>query len=352
MSKLADWFENRLGISAISKFLTRKEIPQHKHTIWYYTGSAILLFLGIQIVTGILLAFFYRPTLEQAHESVVRIVTEIPLGWIIRSIHGWSANFMIAIVWVHLLSIWLTKSYRKPREITWMSGVMLLFISLAFGFTGYLLPWDELSLSATKVGTDIPNAIPVVGQWVTQLLRGGPDITGDTLTRFFAFHISVLPIFIFLFLGLHLYLIQKHGVSKPLEAEKENKQLPSIPFWPNFVYRESIVWALLLGGLLTIALFLPHHLGEPADLMAPAPAGIQPEWYFLFLFQLLKLFPGHILFIKGETLAVLLIAAGAAAFFFLPVIDNKPAEIKGKIITYAGWFFILFAVVLSVWSLL
>ncbi len=218
MRKCADWFEKRLGISTISKFLTHKEIPQHKHTIWYYTGSAILLFLGIQIVTGILLAFFYRPTLEQAHESVVRIVTEIPLGWIIRSIHGWSATFMIAVVWVHLLSIWLTKSYRKPREITWMSGVMLLFLSLAFGFTGYLLPWDELSLSATKVGTDIPNAIPVVGQWVTQLLRGGPDITGDTLTRFFAFHISVLPIFIFLFLGLHIYLIQKHGVSKPVEG--------------------------------------------------------------------------------------------------------------------------------------
>ena len=169
--KTRDWFEDRMGLSAVFGFLTKKEIPLHKHTIWYYTGSAILLLFVIQIVTGFMLALYYRPTLEEANTSVARIITEVPLGWIFRSVHSWSASFMIALVFIHLLSIWITKSYRKPRELTWMSGVFLLVVSLAFGFTGYLLPWDDLSLSATKVGTDSPRAIPVVGQWVTTLLR-------------------------------------------------------------------------------------------------------------------------------------------------------------------------------------
>jgi cytochrome b6 len=221
---------------------------------------------------------------------------------------------------------------------------------LAFGFTGYLLPWDELSLSATKVGTDIPRAIPVVGQWATQLLRGGEDVTGDTLTRFFSIHISILPVFAFLLLAVHVFLIQKHGISSPLSAEE--KSVKTIPFWPNFVYREAIVWLVLIGLLLTAAILLPNPLGKPADLMAPAPEGIKPEWYFLFLFQTLKIFPGMILFVQGETVAVLLIALAVVLFFFLPLIDNRPEAKKGQIITYAAWIFILYAIVMTVWSLL
>ncbi len=176
-------------------FLRHKQIPRNRHTAWMYTGSVILLFFGIQVVTGIMLAFYYRPTLEAANKSVGEIMTKVPLGWIIRSVHSWSATFMIAAVFIHMLSLWLVKSYRQPRELTWMSGVVLLVVfTLAFGFTGYLLPWDDLSLAATKVGTDIPSAIPVVGAWVTKFLRGGDDVSGDTLSRFFSFHVCVLPL--------------------------------------------------------------------------------------------------------------------------------------------------------------
>lgn len=346
------WFDDRFGISGISKFLQKKEIPLHKHTIWYYTGSAILIFFGIQIVTGIMLAMYYKPTLELANESVHRIVTEIPMGWIVRSLHSWSATFMIAMVLIHLISIMLTKSYRKPREATWMTGVLLLVFSMAFGFTGYLLPWDDLSLAATKVGTDIPKAIPGIGIWFTKLLRGGEDVTGDTITRFFSIHISILPMAIFLLLAVHVYLIQRHGSSLPMELEKKKAEVKAIPFWPNFIYREAMVWLILVGALLTLAVCLPHPLGDPADLMAPAPEGIKPEWYFLFLFQTLKIFPGHVLFISGETLAVLLILAAGMAFFFLPFIDNKPAEKKGRMISTVVLIFLLYAVVMSVWSLL
>jgi cytochrome b6 len=349
---LAGWFEDRLGLSAVMDLLRKKTVPQNKHTIWSYTGSAILLFFGIQVVTGIMLAFYYRPTLEEANKSVARIMTEVPFGWIIRSVHFWSASAMIVTVFIHLFSIWMIKSYRKPRELTWMTGVLLLVASLVFGFTGYLLPWDDLSLSATKVGTDIPRSIPIVGEWVTKFLRGGDDVTGDTLSRFFSFHICILPLFLLLLLAIHIYLIQKQGMSVPLSVEAGKEKLKELPFWPNFVYREIIVWLVLFGALITVAVFLPPSLEKAADLMAPAPKGIKPEWYFLFLFQTLKIFPGKILFINGDTIAVFLIVAAVVLFFFLPFLDNKPDKMKGKVITWLAWAAIAYAVGMSVWSLL
>jgi len=349
---LGGWFEERLGFQAVVDFLRKKKVPQNKHTIWTYTGSAVLLFFVIQVVTGIMLAFYYKPTLEEANKSVARIMTEIPLGWVIRSIHFWSSSFMIAVVFVHLLSIWVIKSYRKPRELTWMTGVFLLILTLAFGFTGYLLPWDDLSLSATKVGTDIPRSIPIIGVWLTKFLRGGEDVTGDTLTRFFSFHVCLLPLGLLFIIGIHVYLIQKLGMSLPLGADVEKERAKELPFWPNFVYREMIVWLIFLGILVSVAVFFPPSLGKVADLMAPAPEGIKPEWYFLFLFQTLKIFPAKILFMSGDTLAVFLILVEGILFFFLPLFDNKPAELKGRVITALAYLFIIYAVVMTVWSLI
>jgi len=351
-TRFRSWLDDRLGWGAVLAFLRQKKVPQTRHTIWAYTGSAILLFFIIQVVTGIILAFYYRPTLEGANSSVARIMNEIPLGWAVRSIHSWSATFMIALVMVHLTSIWILKSYRRPREVTWMSGVLLLICTVAFGFTGYLLPWDDLSLAATKVGTDIPRAIPLVGNFFTKLLRGGEDVSGDTLTRFFGIHICVLPLALLAVLVVHIFLIQRLGMSLPLEAEIKKKPVKEIPFWPNFIFREMILWLFLLGILLSLAVFLPPGLGASADLRAPAPEGIKPEWYFLFLFQTLKIFPAHVLFMSGETLAVLFIMAGGLIFFFYPFLDTKPASAKGKVLTAIAWLFIAYALALSIWSLL
>ncbi len=352
MTSLAAWFEKQLGTSEIFKFLAKKGVPQHKHTVWYYTGSSILLFLAIQVVTGVMLALYYQPTIEGANASVARIMTEIPLGWAIRSVHSWSASFMIALVFVHLLSIAFLKSYRAPREMTWFTGVALMALTLGFGFTGYLLPWDELSLAATKVGTDIPRTIPIVGTWITKVLRGGEDVAGDTLLRFFIAHVCILPLALFAVLGVHVFLIQRHGISGSLAAETRGEKERTLPFWPNFVLREAMVWLVLLGALLTIAIFLAPSLGPTADLMAPAPVGIKPEWYFLFLFQTLKLFPARVFFIPGETLGVGLIGVAGALLFFLPLIDNRPAERKGRVITAVLVAFLVYAVAMSVWSLL
>jgi len=346
------WFDDRLGLPEIVSFGRKKVVPQNRHTIWSFMGSSVLLFFVIQVVTGIMLAFYYKPTIDGANKSVARIMTVMPLGWIIRSIHFWSATLMIALVFVHFLSVWIVKSYRKPREATWMTGVVLLVFSLAFGFTGYLLPWDALSFSATKVGTDIPRAIPIVGEWVTKFLRGGDDVTADTLTRFFTIHICVLPLGLLLFLAIHIYLIQKHGMSLPLGHESDIENPRELPFWPNFAFREMIVWLILFGAAVTIAVFLPPSLDKAADLMAPAPVGIKPEWYFLFLFQTLKLFPANILIVPGETIAVLLIFAAVVGIFFLPLFDTEPAKKKGKIITGAVFALIIYAVIMSIWSLL
>jgi len=352
MKKFAAWFDERLALTPIFKYMTKKEVPQHGHSIWYYTGSSILLFLVIQIVTGIMLAFYYQPTLDGANASIARIMTELPLGWLIRSIHSWSATFMIAIVMIHMVASMLTKSYRKPREATWMTGMMLIVVSMVFGFTGYLLPWDDLSLSATKVGTNIPAAIPVVGKWVTQFLRGGDDVTGDTLTRFFIFHVCILPLVIFAILILHILLVQKEGMSVPLKDEVAKRRVPVLPFWPNFVLREVIIWLVLLGTVLTVSLVFAPSLGLSADLMAPAPEGVKPEWYFLFLFQTLKIFPANMGPVTGEFVAVVIILIGIMAVFFLPFIDNKPETKKGRVITYLSILGVIYAIVFSIWSLL
>jgi cytochrome b6 len=227
-----------------------------------------------------------------------------------------------------------------------------LAASLAFGFTGYLLPWDELSLAATKVGTNLPKALPVIGAWLTQVMRAGEDVTGDTLSRFFIVHVSVLPLAVLAFLGVHLFLVQRHGMSVPLEEERKGVKAPVLPFWPNFAFREAIVWLVLLGLLITIAIVAAPGIGPQADLMAPAPEGIKPEWYFLFMFQMLKLFPARVLGLNGELVAILIMMAGMAALLLIPFIDNRPAERKGKIITGLAWAGLAYAVGMSIWSLL
>jgi cytochrome b6 len=352
MKALRAWIEDRFGLRSVTAVMAKKEVPCHAHTVLFYTGSSILLFLGIQVVTGVLLALYYQPTLAGANASVVRIMTELPLGWLVRSVHSWSATLMILTVFVHMLGIAFTKSYRKPREATWLTGFFLLVASLAFGFTGYLLPWDELSLAATKVGTNIPKALPVIGVWLTKALRAGEDVTGDTLSRFFIVHVCVLPLALLAIVGIHLFLVQRHGMSVPLDAERDRVKPPSLPFWPNFVFREAAVWLVLSGLLLTVAVFLAPGIGPRADLMAPAPEGIKPEWYFLFLFQTLKLFPARILGLNGELVAVLVMMAGMAAVLLLPFIDDRPAGKKGKVVTALIWAGLAYAVGMSIWSLL
>src|SRR5437588_8554650 len=209
------WLDERLSISTLAAMAQKNELPLHRHSIYDYFGGMTLLLFVVQVITGILLLLYYRPSSENAFESVQFIITEVKFGWLIRSIHSWSANLMIATLFIHMFSVFFMRAYYPPREITWVSGAVLLFIVICFGFSGYLLPWNKLAFFATKVGTEIAGVVPIVGRPALRFLRGGEDVTGATLTRFFGFHVAVLPATATVFLVIHVLLVQLHGMHVP-----------------------------------------------------------------------------------------------------------------------------------------
>ena len=193
LGRLCLWLDERTGYSALIELGRHKQVPHHRHSIWYYLGGMSLFLFTIQVCTGILLLLYYRPSSGEAFESVQFIMTKVPFGWLIRSIHSWSANLLVFVLFAHMFSVYFMKAYRPPREITWVSGTLLLFLMLAFGFSGYLLPWNTLAFFATQVGTQVAGAVPVVGEFTLRLLRGGDQVTGGTLTRFYGMHVAILP---------------------------------------------------------------------------------------------------------------------------------------------------------------
>lgn len=318
------WLDARLGTDVLAELVRKKEVPVHRSAVWYYFGGMTLFLFVVQLVTGILLLLYYRPSAESAFESVQFIMTEVEFGWLIRSIHSWSANLLIATLFIHMFSVYFLKAYRAPREVTWVSGALLLFITLGFGFSGYLLPWNKLAFFATKVGTDIAGVVPVVGKFLLRFLRGGEDVTGATLTRFFGFHVAVLPAFTTALLIVHVLLVQKHGMSVPLGIE--GQKIKTMKFFPNFLLRDLIGWILAIAALAALAALSPWELGEKADPFAPAPAGIRPEWYYLFMFQTLKLLPAKILIFDGEVVGILAFVLGGLFWLLVPFLDKAPLQ--------------------------
>ena len=343
---LKSWLDERLSITSLTRLAEKKEVPVHRHSVWYYFGGMTLFLFMVQVVTGILLLLYYRPSSENAFESVQFIMTEVQFGWLIRSIHSWSANLMIATLFIHMFSVYFTRAYGPPRELTWLSGAFLLFIVICFGFSGYLLPWNKLAFFATKVGTEIAGVVPIVGRPILRFLRGGDDVTGATLTRFFGFHVAVLPATATVFIGVHVLLVQLHGMHVPPKYEHNYRRMK---FFPNFILRDLIGWILAIGVLAALAALFPWELGEKADAFAPAPAGIKPEWYFLFMFQTLKLIPAKILSFDGEVLGVLAFGFAAALLFIVPFIDKSPENRRRRLIfNLAGVLALLYIVVMTI----
>jgi len=347
--KLWLWLDERVGLSDFAKLAKKKEVPLHRHTFWYYFGGMTLFLFAIQVGTGILLLLYYRPSAGEAFESIQFIMTEVQFGWLVRSIHSWSANLMIFAMFIHLFSALLHYAYRRPREMTWLSGGGLLGLSLGFGFTGYLLPWNELAFFATRVGTEIPGVLPVIGPFIRRLLRGGNDVTGATLTRFYGIHVAILPAIVTIVLGLHLFLVQKHGMSRPPSVEVGDEGNRSMPFFPNFFLRDLVGWLCALGVLAALAAYFPAELGKKADPFQPAPIGIKPEWYFMAMFQTLKLLPSHILGIEGELLGVLGFGLLGAILIAMPFLDRGAAlgKTSSRLARGFGLLLILYAITLT-----
>jgi len=340
LRNLGAWFNERLDWNSLMAPLRKKTVPRHRLSYWYFLGGITLFLFMIQVVTGILLLLYYRPGANEAFESVQYIMTQVQFGWLLRSIHSWSANLMIFTAMAHMFSVLLLKAYRKPRELTWISGVILLFLVLGFGFSGYLLPWNTLAYFATKVGTEITGQVPIIGKPLMVFLRGGEDVTGATLSRFFGFHVAVLPGLATVLVLVHLLLVQRFGISVPPKVEQEWIVNPNarreMKFFPNFALRELMAWYVALGVLGALAALFPWNLGVKADPFAPAPAGIKPEWYFLFMFQTLKLIPSKIGPIDGEVLGVLAFGLAGLIWLLLPLLESRqPSRPKQWISAFA-----------------
>lgn len=353
LASIYSWVDERLDLEGIQAFAKKKTVPQHKHSFWYYWGGLSLLFFIVQVVTGVLLLLYYRPG-PDAYESVRQITMNTEFGWLIRSVHSWAANLMVAAVVVHMFSVYFMKAYRSPREFGWWSGLALLGMAMLFGFSGYLLPMDELAYFATKVGLEIPGSIPKVGPWIAELVRGGMEVNEYTVQRFFSLHVVILPALFIPMLMFHLFLVQKHGNAvPPSEEKKPASERRAIPFFPNFVMKDLAVWLIAINILAILAAIFPWDLGPQADSLKPAPIGIHPEWYFMSQFQVLKLFGAWFSGWKGEILPMILFTVGMVAWFLVPLYDPNTRSGKRALrATYFGLLVLIGSIITTLWGYL
>ncbi len=314
------WFADSFPFDPnLLKEISSEPIPNHLKRWWYAIGGTPLYLFVIQATTGIILTFYYVPDPAEAYNSVMHITTQVRFGWFLRSIHKWSAHLMVMAVMLHVIRVFFTAAYRKPRELNWMFGVGLLMVTLGFGFTGYSLIYEQISYWAAVVGTNVAEATPLVGGLLADFIRGGPEVGDNTLTRFFVLHIGVLPTVMVLLLAMHVVQIRLHGVthlrhegedtpsvelsvrvSAPVSPvrpqggeaaavqEEERVKEESYPFFPDHFYTELIVGLSLTFLLTILALIYPAHMGDPANPLV-TPEHIKPEWFFYATFRWLKL---------------------------------------------------------------
>lgn len=285
----------RFDTASARRFLhkqTFKRLPPH--TSWFHAlGSLSLFFFLSQTITGILLLIYYRPTPEEAHKSIQYITAEVNFGWLYRQVHAWGATLMILFITLHMMRTYFHGAYKKPRELTWVTGVLMFILTIVFGFTGYLLPWNQIAYWATTVGTESAAKVPLVGEWLQYALRGGDAVGGETLSRFFVVHVIILPWLLTGLIVIHLVLMRLNNLSTfdAVGAEKPIPPEKGIPFFPVHVAKEAVILIITLAVLVTLAVLAPWEIGEPANPLL-TPEHIKPEWYFLPSYQLLKYFEG------------------------------------------------------------
>ena len=318
MRALLAWLDDRSGlVSAFKASMSEKRPPAG--TGWLRTlGFAALTILVLQVLSGIALAFHYVPSTSLAYDSIRSLEQEVAGGRFVRSLHYFGASAFVIFVVVHLARVFFTGAYKRPRELTWLTGVGLLAVVLAFGFTGYLLPWDQKAYFATKVGTQIAGKAPMVGEHLRQILNGGDEVGAPTLTRFYVIHVVLLPLALFGLLGAHLALIQRHGVA-PAGLRVGDPGTPGQPYFPHHTAKEALVGALVAAGLFYCASTWSAPLEAVAE---PSDTGYdpRPDWYFAGLFQLLKVFKGPLEPIGTFWLPNALLAL----LCLLPFVDRNP----------------------------
>ncbi|MBJ6751608.1 cytochrome b [Geomonas anaerohicana] len=361
LKRLYRWLDLRIGVGEIvEKELTGYLLPRNINE-WYSLGSVLLIIFALQVVTGMLLMIYYVPDADKAFKSVTFIMNEVPFGWLIRLCHAVGSNMMVAVLILHMLSTLLMGSYKAPRELNWVTGFTLLALVQGVSLTGYLAPWSQLSFWATTVATNSASAVPVVGPYLVEFLRGGKLVGPPTLGRFFALHAAVLPVVIAAFIGAHLFLLKRTGISappfgregtaNPFEAQQYHYQghPGGIPFFPNYVLQDLTSISIYFAVFLAVVFFWPGMPFTP-DAFVPAdpfktPAHIKPEWYFLANYQTLKIFPSELLGLSVQAAAMTFLA-------LLPFIDRSPERhpLKRPIFLTLVIAGILLWIALSVWG--
>ena len=345
MSAVSRWIDDRLDLTSIRRTLLERKMPGGL-TWWHTLGSATLTVFVVQVVTGIVLAMYYSPSPDHAYDSIRFIERNVASGSLLRGIHHWGASAMVVLVVAHMIRVFTMGAYKYPREANWLLGVALLIIVMGFGFTGYLLPWDQKAYWATQVGTNIAGTTPVIGGMLVKLLRGSAQLGAATLARFFALHVLLLPMLLAVIVALHLVLVIRQGIAPRAEVlEKDapprtddshyatyydhtyrKSKAAGVPFWPNIIAKDLAVATGVVILLVLLARFSGAGLEAPAD---PTDASYvpRPEWYFLPFFQLLKLVPGSLESFAAVGVPTLLVLG----LLLLPFFDRRSVRsLKGR----------------------
>ncbi|MDA1264253.1 MAG: cytochrome bc complex cytochrome b subunit [Planctomycetota bacterium] len=344
MSALTRWLGERIPVTGDQlKEITNEPVPGHLKRWWFCLGGTPAYLFLVQIVTGILLAFYYESSPRTAYGSIQHITEQVNYGWFIRGVHKWAATLMIAAVILHQMRVYFTGGYRKPRELNWMVGMCLLLCTLFLGFTGYSLVYEQLSYWGATVGANIMDSVPVVGAPMKRLLLAGDVYNEQTLPRFFILHAAVLPVVTTGLIGLHLTMIRLQGVTELSDHKPNSKDSQTFNFFPDHLYLELILGLILTVLLVTLATLLPVHMGPAANPLE-TPEVIKPEWFFYVAFRWLKLFSGQ--------LAVLSMGLIVFSMFVWPFIDAwiRRRRPSSELSVWIGVVAVLSILALTIWE--
>ncbi|MCC6739689.1 MAG: cytochrome b N-terminal domain-containing protein [Planctomycetia bacterium] len=329
---LLDGLDVRLGWrEARARAAAELARPQPARAGWGVAlGGAALGVLGLEALSGLVLAAHYRASPESAHASVAAIRDTVPLGWLWLSVHAWGTHALVALALLQAAKVFISGAHKRPRELTWVAGALVLFAVLGLAVTGHLLPWTNEAFWSTSVRLGHVESAPLAGPAAARLLRGGDDVGAATLSRFYILHVAVLPALLAALLALHLRLVRRLGLAPGVPADEEAARGHAAcseggaAWLPQLALRAAAGAAVAVAALLTVAAL--HPPGPAAAAGGPTPAGLRPEWFFLALFQFLKLAPARVAGLPGESVAQLVPLLAVAAFALLPFLDRSPAR--------------------------